>query len=191
MKRGEKRTRTKRQPALSRVQPASPDLAVGASNPGPVAAVPVPTTMPASTPMHGIPVTSGSMAAADWLRARGLRAHASSWFVDVVLDTVDRPAETLWTVSDSRFHLYIFPTEWSFFFCHGGRASWIRIADRPIVHARDDFGLVTQVPRLADVGGFLLALEERNHILFRRELALVRTNLENAEAPIKYWLSDL
>src|SRR5688572_18785656 len=121
---------------------------------------------PAPRDGHGVPVTSGSMAVADWLRARGLETRDPRWFVEVILDVVDRPAESQWSgMADSRFHLYLYPSEWSFFFCHNGRASWVRVADRPTMHGRDDFGLVSSTPRLQDIGGFLVSLEERHRIL--------------------------
>lgn len=136
--------------------------------------------------------TSGSYEARDWMRARGLSATAARWFAEIVLDVVDRPPEQLWSgVLDSRFHLYLYPSEWSYFFCHGGRASWIRISEQALVHGRDDFGLVRSTPRLADIGGFVGELEQQHQLRFRREHALVRTSACEGESPIREWLADL
>lgn len=127
------------------------------------------------------------------MRARGLEAPASSrWYAEIVLDVVDRCPDQLWSgVADSRFHLYLYPSEWSYFFCHAGCASWIRIAERPVVHGRDDFGLVGSTPQLRDVGGFLGALEQQHHLRFRRDHALVRVSTGENEQAIREWLAAL
>lgn len=146
-----------------------------------------------ATPWRGVPVTSGSYEAADWMHARGLDTPASTrWYAEIVLDVVDRRPDQLWSgVADSRFHLYLYPSEWSYFFCHAGRASWIRIAERAVVHGRDDFGLVGSTPRLADVGRFLNNLEHQHRVRFRREHALVRTSAHDSEQTIRHWLAAL
>jgi hypothetical protein len=92
---------------------------------------------------------------------------------------------------DTRFHLDIYSEEWGYFFCHAGRASWIRITDIAFVHGRDDYNLLATTLPLADIGETLKALEQQHKIAFRREQALVRTNLANAELAVRRWLSTL
>src|SRR4051812_3221545 len=87
-----------------------------------------------------IPSSEGARAARRWLDDRGLRAHGPGWYVDIMLDVVDRPASQTYSAElDSRFTLSVYSVEWSYFFCHGRRASWIRVLDAPEVHGRDDF----------------------------------------------------
>jgi hypothetical protein len=76
-------------------------------------------------------------------------------------------------------------------FCHGSRGSWIRIGERPLVHGRDDHGLVSAVPLLRGLGPFLRSLESRHRIEFRRDHALVRSNLLGADTAARDWLSTL
>ena len=143
--------------------------------------------------MHGIPITLGSYATKDWLRARGLDPGATRrWFVEVALDVVDRPAVQMYSgTTDTRFHLNLYPEEWSFFVCHVARASWIRVTDQPFVHGHDDYQLVRVVPLLADIGALLRGLEARFHATFHRDHAMVRSNIPDAESRVRRWLATL
>lgn len=136
-------------------------------------------------------MTLGSAAATDWLRAREL-SSSTEWFVEVALDVIDAPARQVWSgVTDSRFHIHIYPQEWGFLFCHGSRASWIRVGERAFVHGRDDYELVGVVPLLRDLGPFVRMLEQRHRMTFRREHALIRSNLPGSDEAVRGWLSTL
>lgn len=137
-------------------------------------------------------VTQGAAAVAEWMQARALRADDARWYIEVGLDIVERPAQQRWNGdTDSRFHLYLYPTEWGYFFCHGSRASWIRIGERPYVHGRDDYNLLPATPALAKVSRLVSDVEQRHRIEFRREHAVVRTNLADAEPAIRAWVRGL
>ncbi len=91
----------------------------------------------------------------------------------------------------SRFHLDLYSEEWGLFFCHGGKASWVRITDLAFVHGRDEHALLSIVPSLRDIGVLIRELERRHAIQFQRKHAVVRTNLANAEPAIRAWLATL
>ena len=136
--------------------------------------------------------TSGRNAAAEWLGDRGIQTVLKRWHVEVSLATLDTPAPLHYDDrSDTRFHVDVYSEEWGFFFCHDGRASWIRITDIAFVHGRDDFGLLAQTPALADVGALMRTLEVRYKVGFRRKLALVRTNVPTSETEIRAWVESL
>jgi hypothetical protein len=114
------------------------------------------------------------------------------WYVAIGLDITDEPAQATFDESaDSRFHIEIYSEEWGFFFCHAGRASWIRITDLAFVHMRDDYGLLAAAPALPEIGSLLRRLESEHGLQFRRELAYVHTNLINAEPSIRAWVQSL
>jgi hypothetical protein len=92
---------------------------------------------------------------------------------------------------DTRFHIDIYSEEWGFFFCHAGRASWIRFTDIPFIHGRDDFHLLPSAPALARIGTLLADLERQHGIAFQRRLAFVRTNLPGSESMIRRWVESL
>lgn len=135
----------------------------------------------------------GIRAAARWLSDRGLDPPAAKrWHVEISLATVDVPAPVNYDDRvDTRFHIDIYSEEWGFFFCHGGRASWIRVTDIPFVHGRDDFRLLAQTPALPDIGALMRTLEVSHQVELRRKLALVRTNLVGAEPTIRGWVESL
>ena len=138
-----------------------------------------------STPLHK---TAGGQAAAQWLRDRKL-GTTKPWYVEIALDVVETPAAvTYFGDTDTRFHLNVYPEEWSVFFCHGSRSSWVRVTDEPFIHGRDDHDLLHQEPDLARIGYLLHALEQRFRLRFRRDRALVRTNLVGGERAIRDWL---
>lgn len=135
--------------------------------------------------------TSGSRAAFEWLGARDITAPPTRWHVAIGLDVRDIPAPaTFDEASDTRFHVEIYAEEWGWFFCHQGRASWIRVTDQPFVHIRDDYRLLDETPGLSNIGTLLRALESRHALQFRRDLAFVSTNL-SAEPKIREWIQAL
>ena len=151
-----------------------------------------PVKLAASTPNRGIPVSLASMAVADWLRARGIVQPSSSWHIEIVLDVVDATPSQAWSATtDTRFHLHLYASEWCLFFCHGGRTSWVRVTDRPYMHGRDDFGFVSNMPRLQDIGTFLASLEDCHGIVFQRAHARITTTLAGAESNLSAWVRSV
>lgn len=135
----------------------------------------------------------GAIAAASWVRGRGLATTGlSRWHIEIQLDVVDAPAPADYEeATASRFHLDIYTEEWGHYFCHGGRSSWIRVTDLAFVHGRDDFQLLTVTPPLPEIGRLVRQLEQKYGVLFRRDRALIRTNLARAEAAVRTWLATL
>jgi hypothetical protein len=137
------------------------------------------------------PRTEGSRAALEWLDMLGL-ASDGHWYIEIALDVVDHPASATYSGdSDTRFHLNVYPEEWGVFFCHGSRASWIRITDEPFVHGRDDHHLLGDLPSLRTIGDLISELERRYAIAFRRNHALVRTNVVGGKGTLRKWLSSI
>lgn len=93
--------------------------------------------------------------------------------------------------TDALFRLSIYAQEWGFFFTHHSRASWIRITDIPFVHGRDDHELLGDTPPLKNIGAFLRKLETKHRLSFARKSAVLTTNLDDAELPIRSWLATL
>lgn len=138
-----------------------------------------------------VPTTDGARAANAWLVSLGL-ASKKPWYVEIALDVVDRPATATYSSSaDSRFHVNVYPEEWGVFFCHGGRASWIRVTDEPFVHGRDDHRLLAVLPELVEVGTLLADLEHHHRLAFRRDHALIRTNVVGGKSVFRKWISLL
>ena len=136
--------------------------------------------------------TRGSLAAFAWFADQGLTMPATRWHVAIGLDVRSIPAPVIFDETvDSRFHIEIYSEEWGYFFCHGGRSSWIRVIDAPFVHLRDDFGLVASTPDLENIGAQLRSVEKQFGLQFRRDLAFVDTSLANAEPAIRRWISSL
>ncbi len=136
---------------------------------------------------------AGVLAARAWLAERGVRApDGQRWHADITLAVSDAPAEPAFNLdTDTRFRIEIYSEEWGFFFCHGGHASWIRITDIPFVHGRDDFKLLELTPPLKELSRLVRVLENRHTIRFRREHALVRTNVAGAEPAVRRWVLSL
>jgi hypothetical protein len=137
---------------------------------------------------------AGALATGAWLAARGLVVPPRTrWEATIALDVVERPAlSTFSEARDTRFHVAISSTEWGFYFCHYGRASWIRVTDVPSVHERDDHALLVRVPPLRALGRLVRSLEDTYCVRFRREHAAIRTTIAGAEPPIWEWvLADL
>ena len=135
---------------------------------------------------------TGALAAAAWLNERELAPPPPRWYVEIALDVRDRPASfRLDDRKDTLFRIDIYAEEWGFFFCHAGRASWIRVTDIAFVHGTDDFGLLRETPRLEQLGELLRELEGRHGLAFRRDLAAVRSDLPNADVAIRRWIATL
>jgi hypothetical protein len=134
---------------------------------------------------------AGALATSGWLAARGLaRVAPAAWEISISLDVVDRAASRCFVeATDTRFHISLSASEWGFYFCHGGRTSWIRVVDAPLRHERDDFDLAGSVPALRDLGVLVHALEERHEIQFRRTRAHVHSTIPGSEPKIRLWLA--
>jgi len=142
-------------------------------------------------PYRNAPGTDGARASAVWLETLGLVVD-KPWYVEVALDVLDRPATATYSGdSDTRFHLNIYPEEWGIFFCHGSRASWIRVTDQPFVHGRDDYQLLIELPELPTIGTLVRTLEGRYAIQFKRDHGLIRTNISSGKQVVRKWLSGL
>ena len=137
--------------------------------------------------------TAGMRAAQAWLAARGLSAPTlTRWHATIVLGTEDgAPALELDERVETRLRIEIYSEEWGYFFCHGGRASWIRVTDVPFVHGRDDFKLLAMTRSLEDLGTLVRSLEQQHGLVFRRDHAVIRTNVANAEVAIRQWVESL
>ena len=153
------------------------------------------TLSPRTFIVHAGPAssTAGRLAAQAWARARALSAPTiTPWHIEISLDVRDAPASVeLDEARDTRLRLEIYSEEWGVFFCHQGRASWIRVTDIAFVHGRDDFGLLELVPPLKDIHALVRTLERQHDVAFRREHALVRTNVPRAEAVVRAWILTL
>ena len=135
----------------------------------------------------------GATAAASWLRGRSLTTVGlTRWHVEIQLDVVDGPALADYDeTSATRFHLDVYTEEWGHYFCHQGRSSWIRVTDLAFVHGRDDYQLLSLTPPLPEIGRLLRQLEDKYGIKFRRDQALIRTNIPRAETAVRSWLATL
>jgi hypothetical protein len=136
--------------------------------------------------------TAGSTASFAWLADRKIPVPDSRWHIAIGLDVRDEPARGSFDEAvDTRFHIEIYAEEWGYFFCLGGKASWIRITDVPFVHMRDDFGLLATVPGLREIGSELRRIEGAHGVSFRRHHAYVSTSLASAEPAIRNWVLGL
>jgi hypothetical protein len=144
---------------------------------------------------NGVPAVStvGAQAATSWLSSRRIATPGvPRWHVEIAMGLGDDPLPIEFDErATTRLHLAIHSEEWSVYFCHAGRWSWIRITDIAFIHTRDDFGLLTWVPPLDQLGALLRRIERDHHVAFRRDRAVVRTNLANAEPAIRSWLATL
>lgn len=137
--------------------------------------------------------SAGAIASEAWLRARGGRPPTEGrWHVEITLDVTEGPpADEIDEATATRFHIDIYAEEWGVFFCHGGRSSWIRVTEVPIVHGRDDHHLLAHVPALEDIGALLRRLEMQHAIHFNREDAEIRSNLPSVVPAIRSWVLSL
>jgi len=114
------------------------------------------------------------------------------WHIEIQLDVTDARASSQFDeLTATRFHIDIYSEEWGFYFCHAKQSSWIRVTDQAFVHGRDDFKLLPLTPTLSDIGKLVGQLEQDHGVRFRRDLALVRTNLPKAEPAIRAWIATL
>lgn len=151
------------------------------------------TLQPFASSSGNLSTTAGMRAAQAWLSARGLSAPTlSRWHASILLGPEDRPLPVEFDERvETRFRIEIYSEEWGYFFCHHGQASWIRVTDIPFVHGRDDFKLLPLTPRLADLRQLLRNLEQQHGLTFRRDHAVVRTNVANADVAIRRWVQSL
>jgi hypothetical protein len=135
----------------------------------------------------------GAQAATTWLASRRIATPGLvRWHVEIAMGLGDDPLPVEFDEhATTRFHVAIHSEEWSVFFCHAGKRSWIRVTDIAAIHTRDDFSLLTWVPPLDQLGALLRRIEREHHVTFRRDRAVVRTNLVNAEPAIRSWLATL
>lgn len=136
---------------------------------------------------------AGKLAAQAWLGARALFAPTlTPWHVEISLGITDEPVTPqLDEARDTRFRIEIYSEEWGVFFCHAGQSSWIRVTDVAFVHRRDDFKLLTRMPALRNVGILLHWIELEHGLRFRRNKALVRSNVPKALVAAQQWLVTL
>jgi hypothetical protein len=141
----------------------------------------------------GVTPNVGAVAAATWLRTRGLTAPTMQrWHVEIALGVLHRrPPTDFDDTTATRFHIDIYMEEWGVYFCHAGRASWIRVTDIAFVHGRDDFQLLGCTPPLKEVGTLLRRVEQAHGLCFERQHAAIRTNLMNIEPAIRSWIASL
>ena len=136
--------------------------------------------------------TAGSLAAARWLSDLLVKSPKKEWHVDVKLDTHTIEAAQLWDAErDSRFHIYISSSEWGFIFSHASRISKIRVTDTVSVDTLDDFELVRRTPSLTRIGELIRAMEVNCRIEFQRDLALIETDLVEADPAVRRWVASL
>lgn len=137
--------------------------------------------------------SAGALAARAWLAERDLTSTAfQRWYAQIVLGIGnDTPDPDLDERIATYFRIEVYSEEWGFFFGHAKAASWIRITDVPFVHGRDDYRLLAVTPPLKDIGQLVRALERQHGLEFRRDQALVRTNLAGAEPTIRAWVQTL
>ncbi len=137
--------------------------------------------------------TEGARAAATWLAARDVTPpNPQRWHVQILLGVSDvEPTPEFDDTAATRFHIDIYSEEWGIYFCHGGKASWIRVTDVAFVHGRDDFQLIGAMPSLEQVGVLLRSVESDHAIRFQRSRAAIHTNLASIESKIRSWVSLL
>lgn len=122
----------------------------------------------------------GARAAATWAAQVGLDvAGTPHWYVEICLHT---------DPNDAQLDLNIYPEEWGVVFRRGNRVSSIRVTDVPFVHGKDDHGLLTGFPELAQFDELLAGLERRYDLVFQRTQPAVRSNLRRALAGVRPWL---
>jgi hypothetical protein len=141
-----------------------------------------------------VPQTNpGADEAAEWLAARGLSTGGKiRWYVRIALDVVDAPAPATHDgKTATRFQLDVYRDEWGVQFLHKGKASHVRRVHSTFASGPDQHKLVKELPALAALGTFVRALETRHGVAFKREHALVRSNLAGAQATLAPWLAKL
>src|SRR5262249_37170343 len=137
--------------------------------------------------------SAGALAARAWLTARSLPTPSlPRWHANVLLGVTDTPPEPdIDQTGGTCFRIEIYSEEWGFFFSYGRSASWIRITDVPFVHGRDDFGLLSLTPALKDIGHLIRICERQYKLAFRRDRAVIITNLPDADRTLRAWVAAL
>jgi hypothetical protein len=156
-----------------------------------IATKPKPKPRPKPSPAAKPAGPSGGAEAAEWIAARGLSTGGKTrWNVNVCLDVVDAPANAAYAGDTAtRFHLDLYRDEWGFVFVHKGKTSHIRRTDTAFVSGDDGHKLLKQMPALAEIGAFVRALEAKYNVAFKRQHALVRSNLAGAKATLGEWIA--
>jgi hypothetical protein len=132
---------------------------------------------------------SSTNASTKWLAARRLNSPSRKhWMVAIVLDAADPRSVSAYTEVDTRLYIEIDSTEWGILFCRGRESSWIRVAGTPRVHEHDDFRLLPYVMDLRDLGAIVQLIERRFGLRFRRQHAVIHTDLDDAQQKILLWL---
>ena len=133
------------------------------------------------------------LAVGAWLAERGLfPPQDRPWRVDITLDaTMHSDARVFAASIDTRFRVTIQPNEWSFYFCHGGRTSHIRVTDMPRAEGPDEHNLASSTPMLTRVGRLVRQLEQRFGVLLLRTQASIATTLPGSEPMIRAWMMTL
>jgi hypothetical protein len=137
--------------------------------------------------------TAGRLASAAWLADRRITpANRLRWEVEIALDVESRLAGFEFSdTTATRFHLNVYSEEWGYFFCHGSRASWIRITDIPFIHGRDDFQLLAATPPLRSIASLIRSLEHQFAIRFQRDHAAIRSDIVGADVALGLWVATL
>jgi hypothetical protein len=141
-----------------------------------------------------VPQTNpGADEAAEWIAARGLSTGGKvRWYVRIALDVVDAPAPEMHDgKTATRFHLDVYRDEWGVQFLHKGKTSHVRRVHSTFASGPDQHKLLKELPALAALGAFVRGLEARHGVAFKRQHALVRSNLAGAKTTLAPWLAKL
>ena len=142
---------------------------------------------------HAGSTTAGKLAAQGWLHSRLLSGPGlTSLHVEVSLGVLAQtPPVDFDEQTETRLRIEIYSEEWGVFFCHGGKASWIRVTDIAFAHGRDDFGLLSLLPPLKEVASLVRLIERQHDLVFRRDHPLIRSSLPGAERAVRAWVRTL
>lgn len=147
---------------------------------------------PIGTP-KGLSANAGMLAVAAWLSERGIYPpHGKPWRIEIILDaTTHSPMRVYAEAIDTRFQVTICSDEWSFYFCHVGRISRVRVTDLPRADIHDDHNLTSATPALKRIGTLLRQLEQRFGASLQRHNATIITTLPGSEPIIRAWVTSL
>jgi len=139
------------------------------------------------------PHDNGALEALAWLRERDPHATSSDrWYVESALDVISAPAAYDFDeTTATRFHLDIYREEWCVWFCHRGRSSRIVCSDAVRILGRDDYQLLSVMPRLREIGMLVHRLESAHAIHFAREHVAICSNVPAIEPAIRAWITAL
>jgi hypothetical protein len=150
------------------------------------------TKHPIGTP-SGLSPNTGPLASAAWLVARGLLPNEPRWFVEIELAAMTAESGNTddGAKAEARLFLEVYAEEWGYRFERDGRVSWIRVTDVPFVHGRDDHALLVKTTTLNGIGKLLRELEAAHRLAFKRDAAIVRSNVDDESGAIRAWLAEL